>query len=806
MLNRDEALLAPSVGGLFFCCILIITAGACALPQATPQAVEVQAGEITYTMNPASLELRARIGSGENVIISAPAFSSESAVDLETTASGSHWALSNAGLRVLAEGRGNCLQITLSSATQTSVTWPVQPLPSASVRAIIWPRGEGAYVSLQDARGMAHLRTQTWDTLETLTMPLWGLETSTGLLSCVANTQFRNEITLSELRAPETSDPEISTGPASRLSAIHFTHEFRPGEPSICFRFKLSPEGAMPIEPALLYREWLKEEGHFHSLASKMKTAPALERLAGAPQIYLWGGGVLTRFDLRRGQGNQLAKRLAEQVSEDSPSPGKHLRRFFSASDWEAVLELAKSTDHMSYAETALTESLSRAMMQSDFYDERAWHQIELTSETRSLLSRERENLTTTETLGLNSRLLRDAYPDLLPSVEEWGGAFSRRMLDSFRAAGVDRLRIAVDGWEKLVSSGRANFAHDAIAEGYLIGPYDSYHSIHDPQTSGTDLSWPTAQFDQHLFEFGPIIRRDGSKRPGFKGRGYLLSPLAARPYMERRVRANYAGAPFNYYFLDCDGFGQLFDDWSPLHPATAMMDGAARVDRMRWISSTFHVPVGTEGGSAYAVAGAAAFEGIFAELFGWGDPDMQDKKSPYYPGGYFPSDQPAIFFKPVPAKPEYIHLHFDPRNRVPLWEAAFHDAAVSGHHWLNASLKHTNVATTVALTEILYQVPPMYHLNPEEFAKRKPGIMKHFQAFSPLHRLTATMPMTAFRYLTPDRAVQKSVFGDRIAITVNFGDQSYTAPTGTIPPGSALYEIDGQQKLYSPGTTKAGD
>lgn len=562
----------------------------------------------------------------------------------------------------------------------------------------------------------------------------------------------------------------------------------------------------MPIEPALLYREWLKEDGRFQSLASKMKAAPSLERLAGAPQVYLWGGGVLTRFDLRRGQANQLAKRLTMQASEEAPSPGKHLRTFFTDSDWQAVLELSQSPYQIPCAQTALTDSLSQAMMQLGFYDERSWGGVELTSETRNLLTRKQENLTTTEALRLNSLLLRDAYPDLLPPVEKWGGGFSRRMLEDFRDAGLDRLRIGVDGWEKLVDSGRGDFAREAMAAGYLIGPYDSYHSIHDPKTSGTDRSWPTAQFDQHLFETGPITRRDGSRLAGFKGRGYLLSPLAARPYVERRVRENYADAPFNYYFLDCDGFGQLFDDWSPLHLATAMMDGAARVDRMRWISSTFGVPVGTEGGSAYAVAGAAAFEGIFAEVFGWGDPDMQDKKSPFYPGGYFPADQPAIFFKPVPVKPEYIHLHLDPRNRLPLWEAAFHDAAVSGHHWLNASLKYTNVATTVALTELLYQVPPMYHLNPDEFAKRKPEIMKHFQVFSPLHRQTATMPMTAFQYLTPDRTVQKSVFGDRIAITVNFGDQSYAGPTGPIPAGSALYEIDGRQKLYSPGGARAGD
>lgn len=184
----------------FFLLVLLLAAAAHALPRAG-QAIEVRVGEITYIIHPGSLELRARNRLDDDVIISGPAFAGETVVDVETSASGGIWTLPDAGLRVMASGQGDCLQITLSSAKETSITWPVQPLPPGRVRAIIWPRGEGAYVSLTDAKWMAHLRAQAWDTLEDLTMPLWGLETSAGLLSCVANTQFRNEIHLSEFRA-----------------------------------------------------------------------------------------------------------------------------------------------------------------------------------------------------------------------------------------------------------------------------------------------------------------------------------------------------------------------------------------------------------------------------------------------------------------------------------------------------------------------------------------------------------------------------------------------------------------------------
>src|SRR5262249_39246670 len=114
------------------------------------------------------------------------------------------------------------------------------------------------------------------------------------------------------------------------------------------------------------------------------------------------------------------------------------------------------------------------------------------------------------------------------------------------------------------------------------------------------------------------------------------------------------------------------------------------------------------------------------------------------------------------------------PRFRLPLFETVFHDSVVATHHWSWPSLKTRDQAKTVELLELLYQVPPLYHLNIAEFEKRKPQIKRHYDFFSPLHRETALLPLTGFERLTPDGMVQRTVFGDKIEIVANFGTEDF--------------------------------
>jgi hypothetical protein len=176
-----------------------------------------------------------------------------------------------------------------------------------------------------------------------------------------------------------------------------------------------------------------------------------------------------------------------------------------------------------------------------------------------------------------------------------WGDGISLQMLDALHAGGVDRCWLGADGWERLQA--HPEVIRRAKALGYLIAPYDSYDSVHSPD-AGPDDTWETAQFDRALYETGAIVGPDGRKRPGFQHKGYMLSPLVAQPYVERRVSGLRRTLASNSWFIDCDAFGELFDDYSPQHPASQADDVAARLRRMAWMRDTFGLVIGSEGGA----------------------------------------------------------------------------------------------------------------------------------------------------------------------------------------------------------------
>jgi hypothetical protein len=380
-----------------------------------------------------------------------------------------------------------------------------------------------------------------------------------------------------------------------------------------------------------------------------------------------------------------------------------------------------------------------------------------------------------------------------------WGDGVSLAMLKRFQEADLNRLRLCVAGWEGVEK--RPGVARKADELGYLFGTYDSFHSIHDPALIGTDRSWSTAQFGQALYDSGRILKSDGTPWGGFKGVGAKLSPIAARPYVEQRVRHNMQNVPYSYYFVDCDAFGEYYDDYTAGRPIGQADDAQARIDRLQWISNTFQVPVGSEGGCHLFAPTIHVSEGIFGPGFGWGDPDHKNRQSPYYLGGYWPPEGPAVFVKQVPMKETYQFFHYDPRFHLPLYEIVYHDSVITTHSWGNGSLKFNNMLDTVELTELLYLVPPLYHLNLDEFAKHKESIVRHYAVFSPLHRQFGFAQMTDFRWLTEDRLVQCTKFGKHIEIVANFSPAPYTHRSHAIPGRSILsYNEDtGETKTFTP-------
>lgn len=722
---------------------------------------------LTLSLDPANLRTVLRQTGRSDLTISEAQSNLGPVVGLAQCRQAVSWKYTRSGLRVQASFTEDRLTVTFDPTRATSFTWPVVS-PTPSVRALIWPRWEGCYIPLGDAQWRRYLiEDSPWDTLEGISMPFFGLDCGGRMLTYIAVNPYNNAISFSE--------------PGSRLRAA-FTHVSPRGKPPMPFGFEISlAKTSSPVDPARQYRRYLIRSRQFVTMEQKRKAVPDVARLLGAAHVYLWGDGLFTRSDVPPARWAPFCRSLVSQAERSGPGVAKRLHSLLTADEWTAVTSIAKADWPDAYSKGIVAAGISRALADPEFYDAASWAGINLSESTAALLAKDRERQPPAERSRLNCLLLDAAFPNTFLPARDWGDGVSLKMLARLKDAGLDRLSLCVDGWQA------AEKHPDVVAEarrlGYLFGTYDSFHTIHDPRLLGTAATWDTAQFDDAaLFKSGAIVGPTGRELTGFRKSGFKLSPIAARAAVEKRVHRNMAAAPFNYYFVDCDAYGEVYDDYSPLHPTTQAGDVAARLSRLAWIRDTFHSVIGSEGGSAYAASTIHVAEGMFGPGFGWGDKDLKDKASPYYLGAYYPPDGPRVFTQQVPLKDKWKYLYYDPRFRLPLYETVFHDSVVTTNHWSVESLKFSNAVQDVALTELLYQVPPMYHLNLDEFAKHEAAIKRHYAFFSPIHRVLGFQPMTAFDFLTPDRLVQRTSFGMQAEVVANFSGVAFAYRDSTVP------------------------
>jgi hypothetical protein len=765
----------------------------CTVWAALPRQITLSNEHWTIEVSPHTLETRARAAPKEPIRLSQGQGGLGRPGRLMQTGNLAQWDLEDRKISVAVELLKKDISVKISSQETGEFTWPVLQL-SQNIRALVWPHTEGFWIPLDNSRWTDYMIEHgQWNTLEGLSMPFWGLDCHDLSLTYIATNPYNNAIDFNR------KDGKLE---------MTFTHEFTPFQTEKEYGFVIRLSGNdSPVEPAKQFRDWLKRQGQLVGMSEKIRKIPRTERLLGAAHIYLWGDEPFSRHDIPRNKWRSFCQDIVEQAQAPGSSPGKRIKEFMEPERWNEIVALSKSEWPDNYTKTQVANELSRVLGRKDFFDDNSWKAVPLQGQVLELLERDRDTLSSAELCRMNSLLLHRAFEEFMLAPDLWGNGVSIKMLRQFQEQGFDRMRLCVAGWEGVEK--RPAVARLADEMGYLFGTYDSYHSIHDPALLGTDNTWPTAQFDQRLYDAGRILRRDGTPLGGFKGVGGKLSPLAARPYVEKRVRRNMQNVPYSYYFVDCDAYGEVYDDYSAQHRVSQADDARARADRMRWIGETFKVPVGSEGGCFLFAGAIHVSEGIFGPLFGWGDPDMKNRDSKYFLGRYYPPDGPEIFVKQVPMKEQYQFFYYDPRFRLPLYEIVYHDSVVTTNHWQNGSLKFDNMIDTVELTGLLYVAPPLYHMNLDEFAKHRETMKRYYKFFSPLHRELGFLQMTDFNWLSPDRLLQRTVLGDKVELVANFSHEARQYGELAIPAQSivAFWKDKNETQTYSvtPGSNSAG-
>lgn len=720
--------------------------------------IELQNPLWRIELEPATLAIRVTPRDGDAVQASAGGQARRVGA-LSSSAEGADWQWDDGAFTVNARLQQRELLLSISAREAGSLTFLEQP-GSAMGRGLLWPLTEGRYVPRGDRRWQAYLLDYgAINTTQDLSLPLWGSDHGNFSLHWLLTNPFNNRL---HFRAE---------GEALGLSASHEFTALKPDEP---LTLRLYLGDADPLAGAKRYRQWLMETGRYESLGSKLLASPQARQLLGASHIYLWGNDLLGAEDVR--DWGQLLQALA---SGPQGSLAAQLRERLDA---EAAQVLASASLPLTpYQRDALLGGVNRALNQQARQLWRATDEPDLSALGRAYGQ-------------VRARVAGEFAVFLAPDPQGWGAGLSLRTLEQLKSTGLPRLWLGLgDGWEG--GLWHPETVRAMVAAGYLVAPYDSYQTA---LATAENPDWVTAHLGTQANRDCAIVLRDGQPKRGFQQAGHYTDPRCVRPLLQARTRAVQESVGFNSWFLDAYATGMLFDSYRRDAPMTQAQQAQGNIAAARWVGETLQLPVGSEDGNAVTAQGILFAHGMQTPVIGWGDADFKDKQSPYYLGNWYPPQQPSVFFRPAPLKEPYRSLHFAPATRLPLYQAVFHGSVITSHHWLFDNLKLSNVRVENELTQLLYNVPPLYHLSAATLKQRLALIQRHDRFFRPLHQRLATQVLTDFRWLSADRQVQQTTFADGTRLVANFTRQRRKIDGRDLPGHSiTAFVADGRVMVY---------
>lgn len=731
--------------------------------------ITLNAPNAVYRIDPATLAITAALNGGDAIELAEPAY----AAGAVTMSGDTEWHVvaGAAQYDVQVSLDGAALVIGITTAGPGQLAWPRGA--GTGVNAYALPIfGEGRYIPADDAAWISFL-ANGYDSAaltETLSMPMWTELRADASVTWIVETPFDTKLSLRDA--------------AGRLS-VGLAHEFTDIEPGAEYRVRIEAGAPDPVVGALQYRQFLQASGQYKSLDDKIADNPNVARLAGAPHIYLWDKGPLKAADVT------MWRRLVRQFAAARNTSGTLSARLWAGFDKEARAEVetaiaeAQGEDGFvsKYSQAVVIRAINAALPGAverpgmapldgghDPAGEVAW-----IADVRTALMAE--------------------FPGSLAPAADWGSGLSTTVVKALEGAGIATAWLGSENWDDALWHPEAVAA--AKDAGFLVGIYDSYASAHWPDAEQT---WPTAQMGAAIAETAGFIDADGKPVTGFGGGGVYVNPLAVVDYSRQRISAVAHAAGLNSYFLDVDATGLVWTDHTPGRLTSEAQTSAAQQARLDYSSKTLGLVTGSEGGMALYAKDIAFAHGMTTPPFAWMDPDIgRNKGSQFYRGNYWPPEAPTLFFKPTPIPDDLRRVLFAPEFKLPLYEIALHDSVVTTHHWEFSSLKVAGERDRTALLQMLYMIPPLYHLSASVLDDDLPYIGAYLKAFAPEHRRLFDKAMTGFTFLSDDRLVQRTRFSGGSVITANFSDTARPVDGTDIPPLAAdIAGPDGKHRIVA--------
>jgi len=724
--------------------------------------VTIEAPNAVYSIDPATLAISSQIEGGADMALAAPGFEAGSVSLLETTSTHTSWRVTTGDdqFDFSATLDGNALVIGVTTAKPAKLAWP-RGAATEAINAYALPIfGEGRYIPADDAQWVTFLAEgyTAAPLTEVMSMPMWTELRADASVTWIVETPFDTKLSLQDAEG--------------RLS-VGLNHEFTRLDPTAEYRVRIEAGPADPVIGARLYRDYLQASGQFKSLDDKIAANPDVALLAGAPHIYLWEKGPLKPADIT------AWRRLVRQFDANRADAGSLSAKLWAAFNDEArsvvenAVKEAKGDDGFvsKYTQTAFTQALNTALP------------LAVTRPELTPFDGGHDPAGEAQWM-LDARAALEAeFPESLAPAASWGSGMSTGVVSALQDAGIKSAWLGSEYWGDAIWHPEAVEA--AKAAGYLVGIYDSYASAHMPDLEET---WPTAQMGADIATNGGFIDADGKRVTGFNDRGAYINPLAVTDYAQKRMSAVADAAHLNSYFLDVDGTGFVWSDYTKGRETTEAQTAAAQQARLAYAADTLGLVTGSEGGMALYAKDMAYAHGMTTPPFAWMDQNVRrNKDSEFFVGTYWPPEAPSLFFKPTPIPEHLRRIMFAPEFKLPLFEVALHDSLVTTHHWQYSSLKTVGERDRTSLLQMLYMIPPLYHLSASVLERDLPYIGAYLAEFAPLHASLFNQAMTGFSFLSDDRLLQQTTFADGTAISANFSDESRDVAGQPLPAMSAL-------------------
>lgn len=682
------------------------------------------------------------------------------------------WSCPQEQIQVRLSQKEDYLEVQITSETDgdNTFTWPY-----IAAEQYYLPLGEGKRIPADDSDWINYLDQRQVSVMERLSMPFWITADGEYCVLFIMENPYRTEMNFS----------------ADAGLAFSVSHEYPKIDADKTNSYRIYLTKNDPVSGAKIYRNYMKEKGEFVTLQQKALQNPDIEKLYGAPFLYLWGELVISDDDIN---WNVFRRSLDSPVME-------YLRSFAAdmenGNEFESALDELQNQDYTAqYQKNVICGYISQVMQRHDFWKPEVF--TESSRHLEELLKDGYEELTDSQKLQVHKHALAANMPDVFHDADSWMNSSTLELVDDMKENGIDHAWIGLNSWEQAYA--KPELVRQAADAGYLIASYDSYHSIHEPGKE----QWITARFaDSALYDNATVTDKNGEKESGFQNVGRKLNPVLTLPSVKGRMEEIMANElPFNSWFIDCDATGEIYDDYTPEHITTMEQDLEARLNRMAYIRDQYGLVVGSEGGNDFSASTIAYAHGIELQSFSWMDEDMKSNRdSEYYIGKYYNPEGGVAehFAKRVPVKEQYFSVFVDPRYDIPLFGLVYNDSVITTYHWDWSTFKIKGATQDRMVREVLYNVPPLYHLDREEWSGYKQDIVNHHKIWSAFSGRAIQEEMTGFAYLQEDGAVQKTTYGNDLTAVANFGDQPFAYEGEEIPPHSVWIGENGTHTIYTP-------